>query len=161
MRVPQPSSSRWGSCRADRAPWRQAWARPGGGLLIALGLATPAAGAAAAGTMIPAATVLAPGGFFATGGGYEYPALLGVSAAALAITGPGDWSLDACLGYRLNRPWMAATTLLASAAASLAVLQRRRQLLATRAANATQAGDDPATRAGQPSPDANMPSSQG
>ena len=81
----------------------------GGGLLIALGLATPAAGAAAAGTMIPAATVHAPRGFFATGGGYEYPALLGVSAAALAITGPGDWSLGACLGYRLNRPWMVTT----------------------------------------------------
>ena len=54
----------------------------GGGVLIALGLATPAAGAAAVGTMIPATAVHAPSGFFATGGGYEYPALLGVSAAA-------------------------------------------------------------------------------
>jgi len=134
----------------------------GGGLLIALGLATPAAGAAAAGTMIPAAMVHAPRGFFATGGGYEYPALLGVSAAALALAGPGDWSLDACLGYRLNRPWMAATALLASAAASLAILQRRRQLLAARdAANAAQADDDPVTRAGQPDSDATMPGSQG
>ena len=35
----------------------------GGGLLIALGLATPAAGAAAAATMLPAATVHAPRGF--------------------------------------------------------------------------------------------------
>ena len=99
----------------------------GGGALIVLGLATPAAGAAAAGTMIPAAAVHAPSGFFATGGGYEYPALLGLSAAALALTGPGDWSLDARLGHRLNAPWMAAPTLLASAAASALVLQRRRQ----------------------------------
>lgn len=115
----------------------------GGGLLIALGLATPAAGAAAAGTMIPAATIHAPRGFFATGGGYEYPALLGVSAAALTLTGPGDWSLDACLGHRLNRPWMAAAALLTSAAASLAILQQRRELLAMRdAAKAPQAGDD-------------------
>ena len=88
----------------------------GGGALIVLGLATPAAGAAAAGTMIPAAAVHAPSGFFATGGGYEYPALLGLSAAALALTGPGDWSLDARLGHRLNPPWMAAATLLASPA---------------------------------------------
>ena len=101
----------------------------GGGALIVLGLFTPAAGAAAAGTMIPAAAVHAPKGFFATGGGYEYPALLGLSAAALALTGPGDWSLDARLGHGLNPPWMVAATLLASAAASALVLQHRRTAL--------------------------------
>src|SRR4051812_769920 len=42
----------------------------GGGLLIALGLATPVAGAATVGTMIPAVAVHAPRGFFATSGGY-------------------------------------------------------------------------------------------
>ena len=101
----------------------------GGGTLIVLGLFTPAAGAAAAGTMIPAAAVHAPKGFFATGGGYEYPALLGLSATALALTGPGDWSVDARLGHGLNPPWMVAVTLLASAAASALVLQRRRTAL--------------------------------
>ena len=99
----------------------------GGGVLIALGLATPAAGAAAAGTMIPATAVHAPSGFFATGGGYEYPALLGVSAAALTLMGPGDWSLDARLDHRLNRPWMAAAAIIASSAVSLAIVQRRSQ----------------------------------
>ncbi len=79
--------------------------------------------------MIPAAAVHAPKGFFATGGGYEYPALLGLSAAALALTGPGDWSLDARLGHGLNPPWMVAVPLLASAAASALVLQRRRTAL--------------------------------
>lgn len=104
----------------------------GGGLLIAIGLATPVAGAAAAGTMIPAATVHAPRGFFATGGGYEYPALLGVSTAALTLTGPGDWSMDALVGHRLNQPWLTALPLLASSAVSLAIVQRRRRVLAAR-----------------------------
>jgi putative oxidoreductase len=116
----------------------------GGGLLIALGLATPAAGAAAAGTMLPAAVVHAPKGFFATGGGYEYPALLGVSTAALALIGPGDWSLDARLGHRLNRPWMVPAALLASSAVSLAVVQRRRQVLAARAQQPAAPAEDSA-----------------
>ncbi len=90
-----------------------------------LGLFTPAVGAAAAGTMIPAAAVHASSGFFATGGGYEYLSLLGLSAAAPALTGPGDWSLDARLGHHLNPPWMAAATLLASGGASALVLQHR------------------------------------
>src|SRR5690242_18015739 len=42
----------------------------GGGLLLALGFATPAAGAAAAGTMAGAVSVHAPAGFFAQAGGY-------------------------------------------------------------------------------------------
>jgi putative oxidoreductase len=110
----------------------------GGGVLIALGLATPVAGAAAAGTMIPATAVHAPSGFFATGGGYEYPALLGVSAAALTLIGPGDWSLDATFGRRLNRPWISAVAILASSAVSLVIVRRRSRVLAAQAAEADE-----------------------
>lgn len=106
----------------------------GGGALIALGLATPVAGAAAAGTMITATAVHAPAGFFAQQGGFEYPALLTVSTAALALTGPGGWSLDKALGYRLNEPWMAVTSLLLSVAGASLVLKRRRAALGQPAA---------------------------
>lgn len=61
----------------------------GGGALLALGLATPAAGSAAAGAMVGAAAVHAPNGFFAAAGGYEYAASLALTAAGLAVTGPG------------------------------------------------------------------------
>ena len=70
----------------------------GGGTLLALGLATPAAGAAAAGTMVVAASMHKGQGFFAQGGGYEYPAVLALTAASLALGGPGQLSLDAALG---------------------------------------------------------------
>jgi putative oxidoreductase len=92
--------------------------------------------------MIPAAAVHAPSGFFATGGGYEYPALLAVSAATLTLIGPGDWSVDARLDHRLNRPWMAGVALLASMAASLAIVQRRRRFLAARPAAAVSQTDE-------------------
>src|SRR5690348_3117036 len=61
-------------------------AEAGGGTLLALGLATPAAGAAAAGAMAGASAVHAPNGFFNAGGGYEYAATLGLTAAGLAVT---------------------------------------------------------------------------
>jgi putative oxidoreductase len=124
-------------------------AEAGGGTLIGLGLATPVAGSVAAGTMIAAASVHAPNGFFAASGGYEYPALLGLSAAALSLTGPGDWSLDAAVGNRLNRPWMAGAGLLASSVLSAVLVQRRRRAVAARqAAPAAQAAaDSPATPA--------------
>ncbi|WP_371097790.1 DoxX family membrane protein [Streptomyces sanglieri] len=72
----------------------------GGGVLLALGLATPAAGAAAAGAMAGAVAVHAPAGFFAQGGGYEYPAFLGFTAAAIGLTGPGP----ATCGRSARRP---------------------------------------------------------
>ncbi|HWU10876.1 MAG TPA: DoxX family membrane protein [Streptomyces sp.] len=97
----------------------------GGGLLLALGLATPAAGAAAAGTMAGAVAVHAPAGFFATGGGYEYPAFLGFTAAAIGVTGAGRYSLDHATCHVLDRPWIVALAFAGSALAAAAVVGRR------------------------------------
>jgi putative oxidoreductase len=110
----------------------------GGGALIAVGLAGPAAGAAVAGTMATAASVHAPNGFFAQKGGYEYPAVLGLTAAALSLAGPGRFSLDHLFGHRLNRPWMLVFGFLASVLGTATVLNRRTRALADAAA-ATQA----------------------
>jgi putative oxidoreductase len=97
----------------------------GGGALLALGLATPAAGAAAAGAMVGAAAVHAPNGFFAQGGGYEYAASLGLTAAGLAITGPGRLSLDHALGHAVNRGWMIPAAFAVTGAVTAVVVGAR------------------------------------
>jgi putative oxidoreductase len=102
----------------------------GGGALLAVGLGTPGAGAAVAGTMIVASSMHVDNGFFNSKGGFEYPAVLGWSAAALALTGPGALSLDDVLGHRLNRSWMRNVALAAALPAAFAVIARRRGAVA-------------------------------
>ena len=97
----------------------------GGGALLVLGLATPAAGAAAAGTMVGAIAVHQPQGFFAQKGGYEYPAFLGLAAAGLGITGAGRYSLDHLTRHHLDRAVYVALAFAASAVAATAVLGSR------------------------------------
>ncbi|WP_069169927.1 DoxX family protein [Streptomyces griseus] len=97
----------------------------GGGILLALGLATPAAGAAAAGTMAGAVAVHAPAGFFAMGGGYEYPAFLGFTAAAIGLAGAGRYSVDHVTGHLFDKPWTVALAFTGSALAAAAVVGRR------------------------------------
>src|SRR5450755_2568725 len=81
--------------------------------------------------MIVASSTHAPSGFFASNGGFEFPAVLGASAAALALTGPGALSLDHALGHRLNQPWMRTLALAAVIPAAAAVIARRRRHLAS------------------------------
>jgi putative oxidoreductase len=94
--------------------------------------------------MIVASSMHADNGFFNSKGGFEYPAVLGWSAAALALTGPGTLSLDDVLGHRLNRSWMRNLALVAAAPAALAVIARRRRTVAaTPAAQTPGAPTDP------------------
>ncbi|MFD3326858.1 DoxX family membrane protein [Streptomyces sp. NPDC058701] len=99
----------------------------GGGALLVLGLATPAAGAAAAGAMAGAVAVHAPAGFFAQGGGFEYPAFLGFTAAAIGLAGAGRYSLDHATGHVFDRSWMLALAFTGSALAAAAVVTKRAQ----------------------------------
>lgn len=107
-------------------------AEAGGGTLLALGLATPAAGAAAAGAMAGASAVHVPNGFFAQSGGYEYAASLGLTGAALAVAGPGRLSLDHALGHTVNRGWMVPAALSATAAATAVIVGLRNKRLRRR-----------------------------
>jgi putative oxidoreductase len=45
-----------------------------------------------------------PKGFWTTKGGYEFNLLILAAAAAVAIAGPGAYSLDALLGIHLPEP---------------------------------------------------------
>ncbi|CAM5294769.1 DoxX family protein [Streptomyces fumanus] len=114
-------------------------AEAGGGALLALGLATPAAGAAATGAMVGAAAVHAPNGFFAQEGGYEYAASLALTATGLAVTGPGRLSLDHVLGHAVNRNWMVPVALAVTAAATAVVVGARNK----RVREASRAERDP------------------
>ncbi len=70
----------------------------GGGLGLARGRGTRPAGFVASANMAVAARKAHwPQGFYGQGG-YEFPLLLGVVAAALTLTGPGAISFDRLLG---------------------------------------------------------------
>ncbi|HVX18516.1 MAG TPA: DoxX family protein [Acidimicrobiales bacterium] len=69
------------------------------GILLAVGLLTPFAGAGFVGLMCVAYyTVHRPNGFFIVKSGYEYNVILATIGVALAVTGAGQWSLDDKLG---------------------------------------------------------------
>ncbi len=106
-----------------------------GGALLAVGLGTPGASAAVVATMIVAASTHVDKGFFNSKGGFEYPTVLGWSAAALALTGPGTLSLDYVLAHRLNRSWMRNLVLAAVVPAAFAIIARRRRTVASTGAS--------------------------
>jgi putative oxidoreductase len=88
-----------------------------GGLGLALGVLTPVAAVAMIGTMTTAALVNnAENGFWSARKGWELNGYLIVVAVAVAITGPGAYSLDAWLGWeRLSGPLPALVAVIVGA----------------------------------------------
>ncbi|HWB15313.1 MAG TPA: DoxX family protein [Vicinamibacterales bacterium] len=104
-----------------------------GGLLLALGLATPLAAAIVFGVMIVAAvSVHLPRGFFVTNGGAEYTLVLGVAGLTLAFTGAGRLSLDALLGLSFGGVAWGLAALVVGLVGGFAPLAARRRHLVTR-----------------------------
>jgi putative oxidoreductase len=99
------------------------------GLLIALGLFGPVGPALMLSVMIVAAvSVHLKNGLFAMAGGIELALLYGAAAAGLALTGPGQYSLDALLGLApLWTPAVSWTALAVGIAGGVANLAMRRQ----------------------------------
>jgi putative oxidoreductase len=97
----------------------------GGGALLMLGAATPAAAASLIGTMATAIyKVHKPNGPWVAQGGWEYNAVLIASLIALIDAGPGDASIDASFGRDAWGPAWAAGGLavgLATSAAAVAL----------------------------------------
>jgi putative oxidoreductase len=100
--------------------WVAALAEFLGGLALAVGFLTPLASFAIVGSMLVAlATVHLARGFWNTQGGIEFPLLVLAAAVALAMTGPGAYSVDHWLKIALPEPM---TVLLGAAAALLGVV---------------------------------------
>ncbi|WP_101848062.1 DoxX family protein [Zhihengliuella sp. ISTPL4] len=67
-----------------------------GGILLILGLLTRPVGVLLAVDMLVALVLVhLPAGLWVTAGGYEFVAVLGAAALALALTGAGRYSIDA------------------------------------------------------------------
>lgn len=123
----------------------------GGGALLFLGLITPFGAAAVIGTMAVAAiSVHKDNGLWATNGGYELPMFYGVTAAALAFTGPGSFSIDNGLGLHLGGwRWGLLAVVLGGIGAALQ-LARRSRVLAAESDEAYPTGAEAVDTAGDP-----------
>jgi putative oxidoreductase len=112
----------------------------GGGLLLALGLLSPLAGAAIVGTLLVAASVHQEKGLWGGNGGYELPLLYAIVGAALAVAGPGTVSLDHL--FSLDDHWSTGLGLVAigvGVVSGAAVVARARHIVRREASAAAPA----------------------
>jgi len=101
----------------------------GGGTLLAMGFLTPLGAAATSGTMVGAiAGVSGRKGLWIQQGGAEYNGLLAAASIAVALAGPGRFSLDRLLGTERRGPLWAAAALAAATAGGIGALRIGRRM---------------------------------
>ena len=100
-----------------------------GGLGMAVGLLSPLAAFAIIATQLVAiALVHIPHGFLSTKGGYEYNLTILAAMFAVAIAGPGAYSLDRLVGISFPEPvTFIVLAVLTAAGVATALLTRRPQ----------------------------------
>jgi len=109
--------------------WASALAELLGGLAVALGFLSPLGSFAIAGSMLVAiALVHWPKGFWVSKGGYEFNLLIIATVVALAVIGPGAYSLDHLLRINLTQPVVLIVGILATVAGALLALTTRAPL---------------------------------
>jgi putative oxidoreductase len=97
-----------------------------GGVFLMLGLLTPAAGLLIAADLLVAIVVVHWPRFWSQDGGLEFPLPIAAGALALALVGPGAWSLDAALGIRLTDVALLALAAAVAVGAVAAIVTRTR-----------------------------------
>jgi putative oxidoreductase len=114
--------------------WASALAELLGGLAVAIGFLSPLGSFAIAGSMLVAvALVHWPKGFWVTKGGYEFNLLILAVVAALALIGPGAYSVDQVFGINLPEPLtLVAGTLATLGGVAVALTTRAPQTAAER-----------------------------
>ena len=123
MRIRPPAAWAWISALGEFA----------GGLLVALGLLSPVGSLALVGSMLVAiALVHWPKGFWVSKGGFEFNLLIVGAAAAVAIAGPGAYSIDAALGIHLPEPLVLIAGTVATIAGVCVALSTRSPAEATK-----------------------------
>lgn len=105
-----------------------------GGLGVATGTLTPLAAAAVVGVMLVAAWENRPAGFWSAKKGWEYNLVLAGVAVGIAVSGPGEASIDHALGIAddLRGWWGIAALALGLAGGALRVATRQRSDAGTR-----------------------------
>jgi putative oxidoreductase len=98
----------------------------GGGAMLTLGFLTPLAGAAVIGVMLNAASSLRSNGPWAINGGWEYTVVLAAVGASVALTGPGEASVDHALGLDWSTASSVGGVALGLVTAALTTLLLRR-----------------------------------
>jgi len=101
------------------------------GLLFALGFLTPLAALGITIVMLNAIVVVHwSKGFFNGNGGFEFPLSLATIAVAVAMTGPGRFSIDRAIGWDDNISglwWGIGVAVVAAAVTALTVATTRRR----------------------------------